>query len=49
MRWGEVATRIKAGREHRVALTPQAIALLGKPGRREELVFTGARGGLLSE
>jgi integrase len=49
MRWGELdleyavwtvpASRIKAGREHRVALPPAAIALLGKPGKPEEIVF----------
>lgn len=49
MRWGEVdlassvwtvpASRIKAGKEHRVPLVPAAIALLG-PGREpHELVF----------
>jgi len=49
MRWGELdledavwtvpASRIKAGREHRVPLQPQAVALLAKPGKSEELVF----------
>ena len=49
MKWGELdledavwtvpASRIKAGREHRVPLQPAAIALLGEPGEPDELVF----------
>ena len=49
MKWGELdledavwtvpASRIKAGREHRVPLEPAAIALLGEPGEPDELVF----------
>jgi integrase len=49
MTWGEVdrvpavwtvpASRIKAGKEHRVPLTPAALALLGEPGEAEALVF----------
>lgn len=49
MTWGEVdraaavwtvpAGRIKAGKEHRVPLTPAALALLGEPGAPEALVF----------
>jgi integrase len=49
MRWGELdlddavwtvpPDRIKAGKEHRVPLQPAAIALLGDPGERDELVF----------
>jgi integrase len=49
MRWGELdledavwtvpASRIKAGREHRVPLQPAAIALLGEAGEADELVF----------
>ena len=49
MTWGEVdtadkvwtvpASRIKAGKEHRVPLTPAALALLGDPGKPEALVF----------
>jgi integrase len=49
MRWGELdlegavwtvpASRIKAGREHRVPLQSAAIALLGEPGERDQLVF----------
>ena len=49
MKWGELdlddavwtvpAGRIKASREHRVPLQAAAIALLGKPGEADELVF----------
>jgi integrase len=49
MRWSELdlpeavwtvpASRIKAGREHRVPLEPAAIALLGEPGTPDALVF----------
>ena len=48
MTWGEIdeaavwtvpAGRIKAGKEHRVPLTPAALALLGEPGEPEALVF----------
>ena len=49
MNWGELdledavwtvpASRIKAGREHRVPLEPAAIALLGEPGEPDELAF----------
>jgi integrase len=49
MRWGELdlddaawtapASRIKAGREHRVPLQAAAVALLGEPGTANELVF----------
>jgi integrase len=49
MRWGELdrqeavwtvpASRIKAGREHRVPLEPAALALLGEPGTPDALVF----------
>jgi integrase len=49
MTWGELdlkagvwtvpARRMKAGKEHRVPLTPAAIALLGEPRKRSELVF----------
>jgi len=49
MKWGEVdledsiwtvpPDRIKAGKEHRVPVTPAAIALLGEPGEPDELVF----------
>jgi integrase len=37
--WTVPASRIKAGREHRVPLQPAAIALLGEPGEADELVF----------
>ena len=37
--WTVPASRIKAGREHRVPLQPAAIALLGEPGEPNELVF----------
>jgi integrase len=49
MTWGEVdltdavwtvpASRIKAGKEHRVPRTPAALALLGQPGEADRLVF----------
>jgi len=49
MRWGEIdleekvwtvpPVRIKAGKEHRVPLTPAAIALLGEAGEPDALVF----------
>jgi integrase len=52
MRWREVdqkaavwtvpAERIKAGREHRVPLTPGALALLGEVGKPDAFVFPGA-------
>jgi integrase len=37
--WTVPPERIKAGKEHRVPLTPAAIALLGEPGEPDELVF----------
>jgi len=37
--WTVPASRIKAGREHRVPLQPAAIALLGESGDLDELVF----------
>jgi integrase len=37
--WTVPASRIKAGREHRVPLQPAAIALLGKAGHADDLVF----------
>ena len=49
MTWGEIDTadsvwtvpagRVKAGKEHRVPLTSAAIALPGKPGKPNALVF----------
>ncbi len=37
--WTVPASRIKAGKEHRVPLQPAAIALLGEPGEPDDLVF----------
>src|SRR4051794_30989575 len=56
MRWREIdreaavwtvpAGRIKAGKEHRVPLTPTALALLGAPCAPEDLAFpSGSRAG----
>jgi integrase len=55
MHWGEIdhlaavwtvpASRMKAAKEHRVPLTPEALALLGEAGRPDELIFTGERMG----
>ncbi len=55
MRWDEVdmaagvwtvpAARMKAAKEHRVPLSPQAIAILGTPGEVDQLVFSGERRG----
>jgi integrase len=51
--WGEIDTqtsvwtipagRMKAGREHRVPLTPAALKLLGDPGKPSEHVFTSPK------
>lgn len=41
MVWTVPAGRIKAGKEHRVALTPEAAALLGEPRQPVDLVFEG--------
>ena len=59
MTWGEVDTeagvweipgnRMKAGREHRVPLGPEALALLGKPSASGSLVFPGEKGRPLSD
>lgn len=49
MLWTVPADRMKAGREHRIPLTASAVALLGKPGKREELVFAGSNGASLSD
>jgi integrase len=38
--WTVPASRIKAGKEHRVPLTPAEVALLGEPGEPDELVFS---------
>lgn len=60
-RWGEIdldaalwavpAVRMKAGKEHKVPLSPQAIALLRRLPRLEEtdLVFPSPRGKVLSD
>ncbi|NQW10882.1 MAG: integrase arm-type DNA-binding domain-containing protein [Alphaproteobacteria bacterium] len=55
MRWSEIdidagiwtvpAARMKAEKEHRVPLTPQALALLGDKGEPDNLVFPGERKG----
>jgi integrase len=37
--WTVPGSRIKAGKEHRVPLTPAAIALLGDPGEPDALIF----------
>lgn len=37
--WTVPAGRIKAGKEHRVPLTPAAMKLLGEPGEPDALVF----------
>jgi integrase len=56
MVWGEIdagvwaipADRMKSGRVHRVPLSKQALAMLGNPGKADELVFH-ARGRRLSD
>jgi integrase len=55
--WGEIrgdvwvipASRMKAGREHAVPLTPAALALLGERGADDELLFPGMKGQPLSD
>jgi integrase len=49
--WIIPATRMKAGREHRVPLTSDAVALLEAMDRMEgsEYVFPAVRGGMLSD
>ena len=49
--WTVPAERMKAGKEHRVPLSPQALALLADLPRAHgiELVFPAPRGGLLSD
>lgn len=39
--WTVPASRMKAGKEHRVPLTPAAVSLLGPPGAAADLVFPG--------
>jgi integrase len=53
--WGEIdldaalwtipADRMKAGREHRVPLSPSALALLGATSTKTDFLFTGGRKG----
>lgn len=49
--WTVPAGRMKAGREHRVALSRQAVELLNAlgPGATDELVFKAPRGGAFSD
>lgn len=49
--WTIPASRMKAGREHRVALTPEAVAILEALPRMEggQFVFFAPRGGALSD
>lgn len=49
--WTIPAERMKAGREHRVPLTPELMAMLGGLPRMtgSEFVFFAARGGMLSD
>lgn len=46
--WVIPAERMKAGSEHRVPLTDQAIAILNSLPRTSPYVFTGPRGKMLS-
>lgn len=43
--WTVPAGRIKAGKEHRVALTGAALALLEEPGAPDDIVFPGINAG----
>jgi integrase len=43
--WTIPAARMKAGREHRVPLSPAALALLAPSGKPDALVFPGAKPG----
>ncbi|GLK50196.1 bacteriophage P4 integrase [Brevundimonas intermedia] len=47
--WTVPAERMKGGRVHRAALSSAALALLGVPGKPDDLVFPAASGGTLSE
>nr|WP_255476592.1 site-specific integrase [Geminicoccus flavidas] len=47
--WTVPAYRMKAHKEHRVPLSKAALALLGKPGAPDELVFPGTRNRPLSD
>lgn len=47
--WTVPATRMKAGKEHRVPLTPAALALIKRQPQVSEYVFAAPRGGTLSD
>lgn len=47
--WTVPASRMKAGKEHRVPLTPAAVALIKRQPRVSEYVFAAPRGGALSD
>ena len=47
--WTIPADRMKAGNEHRVPLTPEAVALLKALPKTGDYVFPAARGGMLSD
>jgi len=47
--WTIPAERMKAGKEHRVPLSPSALAILAAVPRRGDYVFTAPRDGQLSE
>lgn len=47
--WTVPAHRMKAGREHRVPLSPAALALLGEPGEPDALLFPSDRNRPLSD
>jgi integrase len=59
MTWGEISVRdklwcipkerMKSGREHRVPLSDQVLALLPDAGDASDLVFPAPRGGALSD
>ena len=41
--WIVPSSRMKAGKEHRVPLTPAALALIGEPGADDALVFPSSQ------
>nr|WP_321253275.1 integrase arm-type DNA-binding domain-containing protein [uncultured Ruegeria sp.] len=47
--WTIPADRMKAGREHRVTLTPAAVAILRRMDQGADFVFPAVRGGQLSD
>lgn len=47
--WIVPAARMKAGREHRVPLTPEALAVLKAVPRTGDFIFAAHRGGALSD